>query len=501
MQFSGNSALFLGSFIAYIALMILIGWFASRKVSKGGTAFLTGGGHLPVFLTVCTAAATLIGTGGTMGRTGQAFSGGLACFGYVIVGPITLLILAFVFTPMRSKNFITIGQEIQYYYGGDINVRRVAGVLTFLTEMCYIASHMTGGAKYLQFITGYDPLLCKVICLLGFTIYVWLGGYLAVVWTDAVQLGVILIGFISIFTKVSSMINGLDEISSTFIAAGQPEALIPFGATNSTVLISAISLFVASLLGELGVSTHRHRIYTSKDAASAKKSFIITAIVALCFVFIPVYLGMATRVIATKAGVADALLANQDMTFAYLCTEVLGGGMGLLLMIAGLSATLSSGDSDTMAATTILIKDVIPSIKGKIIPESEVKGFSRKALLLSLAIAFLLTLLANDFISFLNNVFGALMPALAVATLVGRFSKRVTPAAGISCMIGGTFFGLCYLLIQPLKAAISSTFGGPAIPVALLSLVIIVVVSMMTKRPDLSEDQILDIVLADAKME
>ena len=37
--------------------------------------------------------------------------------------------------------------------------------------------------------------------------------------------------------------------------------------------------------------------------------------------------------------------------------------------------------------------------------------------------------------------------------------------------------------------------------VALLSLVIIVVVSMMTKRPDLSEDQILDIVLADAKME
>lgn len=134
MQFSGNSALFLGSFIAYIALMILIGWFASRKVSKGGTAFLTGGGHLPVFLTVCTAAATLIGTGGTMGRTGQAFSGGLACLGYAIVGPVTLLILAFVFTPMRSKNFITIGQEIQYYYGGDINVRRVAGSLHFLPK-------------------------------------------------------------------------------------------------------------------------------------------------------------------------------------------------------------------------------------------------------------------------------------------------------------------------------------------------------------------------------
>ena len=87
---------------------------------------------------------------------------------------------------------------------------------------------------------------------------------------------------------------------------------------------------------------------------------------------------MATRVIATKAGVADALLANRDMTFAYLCTEVLGGGMGLLLMIAGLSATLSSGDSDTMAATTILIKDVIPSIKVRPSPSPKSKAFPAK---------------------------------------------------------------------------------------------------------------------------
>lgn len=111
MQFSGNSALFLGSFIAYIALMILIGWFASRKVSKGGTAFLTGGGHLPVFLTVCTAAATLIGTGGTMGRTGQAFSGGLACFGYVIVGPVTLLILGLYSLLCAAKTLLPWGRK------------------------------------------------------------------------------------------------------------------------------------------------------------------------------------------------------------------------------------------------------------------------------------------------------------------------------------------------------------------------------------------------------
>lgn len=492
-----QAPLFLSVFILYIALMIFIGWRASRRVAKGGTAFLTGGGHLPVFLTVCTAAATLIGTGGTMGRTGQAFNTGLGVFGYAICGFITMLIIAFAFAPMRSKNFLTMGEEMQYYFAGDKTVRKLVAALTFLAEVCYISSHMTGGAKYLQYITGYNPTLCKVITLLAFTIYVWLGGYLAVVWTDAIQLGIILVGFFGIFMKIIPMVNGWTEISATYTAAGQPEALVPFGATNSTLLISGLSLTLAAVLGELAVSTHRHRIYTSKDAASAKKSFIITAFISLAFVFVPVFLGMMTRVIATKNGDVARLMENPDFAFAYLCMEVLGGGFGLLLMVAGLSATLSSGDSDTMAGVTILIKDVIPNWTGKIVKEEKVESFSRTALIITLFCAFVLTLFANSFISFLNNVLGALMPGLAIATLVGRFWKRVTPAAGVACLIIGTGFGVCYLLIAPLKTAIAATFGGPAIPVSLVSLAVIVIVTICTKRPELSEEDILNIVLAD----
>ncbi len=492
-----QAPLFLGTFVVYIALMIFIGYMASKRVSKGGTAFLTGGGHLPVFLTVCTACATLIGTGGTMGRTGQAFANGLGVFGYAICGFITMLIIAFAFAPMRSKNFLTMGEELQYYFAGDLNVRKIVAILTFLAEVCYVSSHMTGGAKYLQYITGYDPTLCKVITLLAFTVYVWLGGYLAVVWTDAIQLGIILVGFAGIFLRVMPLVDGWGEIAATYTAAGKPEALIPFGATNSAAFITGISLTIAAVMGELAVSTHRHRIYTSKDAPSAKKSFIITAIISLCFVFVPVFLGMMTRVIATQNGDVARLLENTDFAFAYLCMEVLGGAFGLLLMVAGLSATLSSGDSDTMAGVTILIKDVIPNLTGKAVPEEKVTSVSRTALIITLICAFVLTLFANSFISFINNVLGALMPALAVAGLVGRFWNKVTPAAGVACMVIGTGFGFCYLMIPALNSALASTFGGPAIPVSLLSLAIIVVVSLFTKRPDLSEEEILDIVLAD----
>ena len=135
--------------------------------------------------------------------------------------------------------------------------------------------------------------------------------------------------------------------------------------------------------------------------------------------------------------------------------------------------------------------------KAKIIKEEDVKSFSRTALIITLICAFVLTMFANSFISFINNVLGALMPGLAIAALVGRYWKRVTPAAGVACMIISTGFGLCYLLISPLKSAIAASFGGPAIPVALIALAVIIVVTLCTKRPDLSEEEVLDIVLAD----
>ena len=53
-------------------------------------------------------------------------------------------------------------------------------------------------------------------------------------------------------------------------------------------------------------------------------------------------------------------------------------------------------------------------------------------------------------------------------------------------MIISTGFGLCYLLIAPLKSAIAASFGGPAIPVGLIALAVIVIVTLCTKRPDLS---------------
>ena len=124
------------------------------------------------------------------------------------------------------------------------------------------------------------------------------------------------------------------------------------------------------------------------------------------------------------------------------------------------------------------------------------KNASRVAVILTLFLSFLVSLRADDVMAFINTVLGAMMPGLVMTLIIGRlWTKRVTGVAGLCSMIGGTLFGLSYLLVPSLTTVVDNTFSGPAIPCAILTCVICVVVTLCTKRSDKTEKQILDIVL------
>ena len=92
-----------------------------------------------------------------------------------------LVLIGLLFSGLREKNFITMSEEAQYYFDGSSSVRKLTGILTFIAEWIFIASSINGGAKYLQFLTGMDVLVSKIVCVLAFGVYVYVGGYLAVV--------------------------------------------------------------------------------------------------------------------------------------------------------------------------------------------------------------------------------------------------------------------------------------------------------------------------------
>ena len=88
------------------------------------------------------------------------------------------------------------------------------------------------------------------------------------------------------------------------------------------------------------------------------------------------------------------------------------------------------------------------------------------------------------------------MPALAVAMLVGNLWERATWQGAYISTIVGTVAGLAYLVIAPVKEYVTNVFGGPAIPLGVLSLMLIVAVSLVTPEDKTSDKEKMDRVIA-----
>lgn len=489
-----HATFFIIGFAAYVVLMIAIGYFCSKGKSSGQD-YLTGGGRLPFFLIFATMGATLIGTGSSIGATSNGFKNGFGGSAYgmgAALGIITLILVA-KRSKLREKNFLTMAEEAQFHYNGNRMVKCVMSFMMYIIEVVWLGNHINGGATYLSYVTGLSLTASKAIAVFAFGIYVIIGGYLAVVWTDLIQLIILVFGFIAITVISIPMAGGWSGITETLMAAGKGGNLSFYG-VETMGLMAVVSLMFSIAIPCLGTPTYRMRIYTAKDDKSAMKALWMSALLLLAFSLLPAIIGMSAFTIATKEGAA-VVLEKPDFAFTYVATVVLGPVLGLLFMIAGLSATMSSGDSDAIAGVTILIEDIYPIITGKKMEEEKVGSWSRIATVGTLLLAFFATLYAKDVMGYISNVIGSIIPGVSIAMLLGACWKRATWQGGLASVFSGTLFGVLYLTVPAFKDMIVGIFTGPAIPATLTALVAAVIVSLCTRNKRLSESKRLALVI------
>lgn len=482
-----HSVLFIVGFVAYIGLMILIAYFTSKKGSTEGENYLMGGRSLGLLLLVGTAAATAVGTGTSVGATANGFRSGWLGAVYPLANAIGLVTVALAFSGVRKYKFRTLCEELQFYYDGSPAMRKFMSIIIFIVSIVWVGSGINGGANYLSFLLGFDLIIAKMIAVLAFGIYVYVGGYMAVVWTDAIQAVLLFGGFVLIAVMAVPAAGGFENIAATYAAAGKGGAMTLFGLGEKGGL-GVLAIALASYYGAMAGPTAHTRVYTAKNVQTAKKAILIAAAVVSCFSVLPALVGMSGFTIATQNG-AEAVLKNPDFAFTYMATTVFTPAVGLLFLIAGLSAILSSADSDVMAGVTTFLTDVYALIFKKQVKDEDIPKYSRVILVLILVSAFGMTIFATDVMSYISNVIGSFMPGVGVALLLGRFWKRVTWQGGIAAMSGGIVFGINYLLVGAFKDWVTEVFKGPALPATIVAFVCAVIVSLITPPSHHTEEE------------
>ncbi len=100
-------------------------------------------------------------------------------------------------------------------------MKNVVGLLIFIASIGWLGAHILGGGMYLAWIADIELSTAKMIIAAAFTIYVVIGGYTAVVWTDTIQAIILFVGFILMAVLSVQHIGGLDNLYS----AMDPEAV------------------------------------------------------------------------------------------------------------------------------------------------------------------------------------------------------------------------------------------------------------------------------------
>ena len=364
------ATLFLTCFFIYIVGMIFFGsWMAGRKQS--GNDFLLGGRALPMFLTLGTTVATMVGTGSSMGAAGRAYRGGWVGCLFAVGGFLGISTVALLFAPVREHRFMTMAEELSSYVGADRRVNKVVSLFTFLSSVAWLGLHIVGGGAYLEIITGIDSWWAKSLIALGFGVYAVIGGYRAVVWTDTIQAVVLFTGFI---LTAGFALNGIGGL------AGLQEINTQLTEQTSPTPLHAVSFVLAIAIGVLATPAYRQRIYSGDTVSDIRRAFVLSGVLSLGFSVLPTIIGMA-------AFHADPNLPNADHAFPLMATEVLPLWLGMLVLLSGLSATMSSASSDAISGVTTVVRDLYPAVLGHMPPGDKVVRYSRVALTVTVLLA------------------------------------------------------------------------------------------------------------------
>jgi sodium/proline symporter len=340
--------------VFYQALMLGIGWWASRR-NTDSTDFYLGGRRLGGLVAALSASASSSSAWSLLGVSGAAFAWGLPAVWLVPATVLGFCINWYLVAPRlsrqsRDSGAITLTEFVAGPPGDPArrSIMRLGALVILFCFTFYIAAQFQAAGKTFAGVLGIDPTLAIVLGAAVVLVYVWLGGFWAASVTDSVQ------GLLMAF---SALVLPLLALS----AAGGPAVLLDSlssgGAPSWTGQATAPAAlgFVLGLFGiGLGYPGQPHvvnRFMAIRDEAALRVGRRIAIGWALVIYTGMVTLGWCGRLLVAGLGDGEQVL----FALATLLLPALAAGV---MVSAILSAIMSTADSQLLVAASSVSHDL-----------------------------------------------------------------------------------------------------------------------------------------------
>jgi high affinity choline transporter 7 len=455
---------------AMYAVFLALGWFAARRVKDGSADdLIVAGRAMPLWLATLTMTATWVDGGYLLGTAEGVYKSSLAlglqgglCFGVsLILGGL------FFARRMRALGFTTLVDPFEARFG-----RAWAAVLSvpaMAAEVFWSAELLVALGATFGVLLDVDLATAILVSAVVVTAYTMVGGMWSVAYTDALQLGLVVVGLAAALPYALGAVGGLDAAWLHYATARADRGgLLPLfsesgGYWTRESLVGWWDVSLMLVFGGIPWNCYFQRVLSCRTPARAQWHSVLSGLLTIALTAPPLLFGVAAFAYVWPAGLAAQLQRQPADTLPLLLKHLTPPLVALLGMGAIIGAVTSSFSSSILSAGSMFSWN---TCKRLLWPSLSVKGMKRTirltiAILGGAAAVMALNVQSVQALWFFTSdlVFVLLFPQLVFAL----FDRKVNLAGSITAFavslilrLGGgePLFGLGPVIRYPEIAAV-----------------------------------------------
>ncbi|MEY0429658.1 sodium/proline symporter PutP [Providencia rettgeri] len=466
-------------FVVYITGMLLIGYMAYRS-TKNFDDYILGGRSLGSVVTALSAGASDMSGWLLMGLPGAIFLAGIS-ESWIAIGLSLGAYLNWLFVAGRlrvqtekNNNALTLPDYFTSRFEDNSKILRIISavvILVFFTIYC--ASGVVAGG--LLFESTFNMSYEKAMWLgaLATIAYTFLGGFLAVSWTDTVQASLMIFALILTPIVVILSLGGIDT-SIEVIKAKNPEYLDMFKDMNIIAILSLLG-WGLGYFGQPHILARFMAADSARTIRSARRISMTWMVLCLGGTITVGFFGIAY--FENNPALAGSVMQNNERIFMELTGILFNPWIAGILLSAILAAVMSTLSCQLLVCASALTEDLYKPFIRKSASQKELVWVGRFMVLLVAAIAIYIARDPNNkVLALVSNAWAGFGAAFGPVVLISVMWKRMTRTGALAGMIVGAVTVLVWIKYKWFDLY-------EIIPGFLLATIAIVVVSLMTKAP------------------
>lgn len=502
-----NNIIVLCAFIAYMIIMIVIG-FVCSKGNKNNEDYFLGGRNLGSWTAAMSAQASDMSGWLLMGLPGAVYLAGTG-EAWIAIGLLIGTILNWYIVSARLRkytivagNSLTIPSFFKNRYRDHKNIIKIVSasiIAVFFTV--YTASAFSSGAKLFATLfsdsasgdENYNQVyvIGLIVAAVVILVYTFMGGFKAVCTTDLIQGLMMIVAILTVPVLAYAILTFDTSFSSALAAKGveQPAQFLNFFVNGDGTPVSAVSIIsnLAWGLGYFGMPHILVRFMAVKSNEEIKKSRKIAVVWVIISLTASCLIGLIAR------GYLTAQLDDATSESVFIRTiQQLFSGNGVLIFIGGiflcgiLAAIMSTADSQLLVTASAVSEDLYKGAVKKNASEKSSLLVGKIAVAVVAVIAFFIALNPKSSImGLVSDAWAGFGSAFGPVVLLALFWKRSTLSGAISGMAIGALTVIIWdyiPLVNGQTLYVATNLYSLVVGFG-LALIVNVIVSLLSKKP------------------